>query len=199
MKTLAFTFFLLVITISLYSQIEKINETTSKLFFGLSSIPNKHEVRSLAHSSGNFYDYDDIMSFGHSMNFKHNFMLNHTGSGEKVLAVWFKEGESISNGHIIKIRYTIDEFKQAKNQWNEIYEIFSSISFKTVKEPALNPSGNQMGETWYFYSSQNSYDNDDYYLDVDYWYLDSKAAGYKDWEKYEGYTVDIVLRGVNIY
>ena len=198
MKTLAFTILLIGISMSSLSQIDRIRETTSKLFFGLSSTPNKYEVRSLAHSSGNLYDYE-IMSFGQSMNFKHNFMLNYTGSGEKVLVVWFEEGESISHGHKINITYTIDEFKQAKNQWNEIYEIFGSISFKAIKEPALNHSGNQMGETWYFYSSQNSYDNDDYYLDVDYWYLDTKAAGYEDWEKYEGYTVDIVLHGVNIY
>ena len=149
--------------------IGQIKPRLKEILFDLSIPSSKYNLRKLLHSSNNFSNiYESIDEKYDIINadFKENFRLSFLKtSSENSASFWFNKGTDINFSFSFTLKYLPKNVNDCTNQYNEIINLFKSVSYKSTNEPWID-NNVQRGEWFSAYSSLNKYQRGKAYLIV---------------------------------
>jgi len=163
-------------------QISSIKKNLKELYYEISFPTTKYDLRKMINSSDNFSNisennleskYDIIHA-----NLTTNYKLSYISRAKvRQLDFWFYQGTDKNYCAGLEFQYSQENVEEATKQYNELVSFFKGYSFKSDQDPVI-VNELKVGDSYYFYSSSNSFQNNEPYLIVSMRFVELKDRKY---------------------
>ncbi len=177
---LSFLFSLIYVS-SLFAQTAAIKKNLDEMFFKVPLNAAKFEVRTMLHSSENFFnisDFDEINK-AISSDFKENYKFTYLTNCCRIV-FWFENDNS--NGRKISIDYSENELSKCIKQYEELKSIFGKISYAPYEYKTVNFKNEEAGIAINYKSKPNAKKP---YIFISYRYFDQSKRYHLEVQIYE--------------